>query len=203
MGITLHKNDLPAGVDFGVSVAIDTETLGLNPARDPLCLVQLSKGDGNAHIVQLDRNKYDAPNLKKLLADKKILKIFHFARFDIAVMKAYLGIECTPVYCTRTASKLVRTYTDKHGLRDVCKELLNIDLNKFQQSSDWGADKLSQDQLNYAAGDVLHLHALKTKLDAMLERENRTDLAQKCFDFLPTRAALDLEGWPEIDIFEH
>jgi ribonuclease D len=203
MTITLHKNDLPAGLDLGTAIAIDTETLGLNPGRDPLCLVQLSKGDGNAHIVQLNRKTYEAPNLKKLLSDTKIEKIFHFGRFDIAVMKAYLEVECTPVYCTRTASKLVRTYTDKHGLRDLCKELLNIDLNKQQQSSDWGADTLSQDQLNYAAGDVLHLHALKSKLDVMLKRENRTDLARKCFDFLPTRAQLDLEGWPEIDIFEH
>lgn len=203
MTITLHKKDLPSGLDFGTSVAIDTETLGLNPARDPLCLVQLSKGDGNAHIVQLGRDNYDAPNLKKLLSDKKVMKIFHFARFDLAVMKAYLGIECGPVYCTRTASRLARTYTDKHGLRDICKELLNVDLNKQQQSSDWGADTLSQDQLNYAAGDVLHLHALKKKLDDMLEREGRTDLARKCFDFLQTRAELDLAGWSCVDIFEH
>jgi ribonuclease D len=155
MSITLHKNDLPDGIDFGASVAIDTETLGLNPARDPLCLVQLSKGDGNAHIVQLGRDTYDAPNLKKILSNPKVTKIFHFARFDLAVMKAYLKIDCAPVYCTRTASRLVRTYTDKHGLRDICKELLNVDLNKQQQSSDWGAATLSQEQLNYAAGDVL------------------------------------------------
>lgn len=203
MSITLHKNDLPDGIDFGKSVAIDTETLGLNPARDPLCLVQLSKGDGNAHIVQLNRDTYDAPNLKKILSDTNILKIFHFARFDLAVMKAYLEIDCVPVYCTRTASRLVRTYTDKHGLRDICKELLNIDLNKQQQSSDWGAATLSQEQLNYAAGDVLHLHALKKKLDDMLVRENRVELAQKCFEFLPARAELDLAGWAAVDIFEH
>lgn len=203
MSITLHKNDLANGIDFGASVAIDTETLGLNPARDPLCLVQLSKGDGNAHIVQLNRDTYDAPNLKKILSNNNILKIFHFARFDLAVMKAYLKIDCTPVYCTRTASRLVRTYTDKHGLRDICKELLNIDLNKQQQSSDWGAATLSQEQLNYAAGDVLHLHALKKKLDDMLVRESRVELAQKCFEFLPARAELDLAGWANVDIFEH
>jgi ribonuclease D len=203
MSITLHKNDLPNGIDFGASVAIDTETLGLNPARDPLCLVQLSKGDGNAHIVQLNRDTYDAPNLKKILSNNNILKIFHFARFDLAVMKAYLKIDCVPVYCTRTASRLVRTYTDKHGLRDICKELLNIDLNKQQQSSDWGAATLSQEQLNYAAGDVLHLHTLKRKLDDMLVRESRVELAQKCFEFLPARAELDLAGWANVDIFEH
>ncbi len=200
---TLHKNDLPANLKFGSSIAIDTETLGLNPGRDPLCLVQISGGDGNAHIVQLNRSNYDAPNLKKLLSDPKITKIFHFARFDVAVIKAYLEIECTPVYCTRTASKLTRTYTDKHGLRDVCKELLGVEINKQQQSSDWGAATLTQEQLSYAANDVLHLHALKEKLDAMLKREGRTELAQRCFEFLPTRADLDLAGWPNIDIFEH
>ncbi len=203
MTVTLHKNDLPSGLDLGNSIAVDTETLGLNPLRDPLCLVQISKGDGNAHIVQLNRDGYDAPNLKKILSDKKVMKIFHFARFDLAIIKAYLGLECAPVYCTRTASRLARTYTDKHGLREICKELLNIDLNKQQQSSDWGAATLSQDQLNYAAGDVLHLHALKKKLDDMLEREGRTDLARKCCDFLQTRADLDLAGWSGIDIFEH
>lgn len=203
MSITLHKNDLPGDIDFGASVAIDTETLGLNPARDPLCLVQLSKGDGNAHIVQLNRDTYDAPNLKKILSNPKVTKIFHFARFDLAVMKAYLKIDCVPVYCTRTASRLVRTYTDKHGLRDICKELLNVDLNKQQQSSDWGAATLSQEQLNYAAGDVLYLHALKQKLDEMLVREGRVELAQKCFEFLPARAELDLAGWANVDIFEH
>lgn len=203
MGITLHKGDIPADLDFGDTLAIDTETLGLNLQRDPLCLVQLSSGDGNAHIVQLDRETYDAPNLKKLLADTKVLKIFHFARFDIAVIKKNLGIECAPVYCTRTASRLVRTYTDRHGLRECCRELLGVDLNKQQQSSDWGAKDLSNAQLEYAANDVYHLHGLKEKLDAMLARQGRTALAKSCFDFLPVRADLDLEGWPDTDIFEH
>ncbi|MGQ0527341.1 MAG: ribonuclease D [Alphaproteobacteria bacterium] len=203
MTYTLHKNDLPADIKFGSSVAIDTETRGLIPARDPLCLVQISGGDAHAHIIRLNRKTYDAPNLKKLLADPKVLKIFHFARFDIAVMKMYLEVDCAPVYCTRTASKLTRTYTDRHGLRDCCRELLSVDINKFYQASDWGADTLSDEQLNYAAGDVLHLHALKEKFDALLKREGRTDLAQKCFDFLPARADLDLAGWPSTDLFEH
>ena len=203
MTVTLHKNDLPAGLTFKNGVAIDTETMGLNPLRDPLCLVQLSAGDGNAHLVQLNRDNYDAPNLKKLLSDKETLKIFHFARFDLAVIKHYLGITCSPVYCTRTASKLARTYTDRHGLRDNCRELLGVDISKQQQSSDWGADKLSDDQIAYAANDVLFLHALRTKLDGMLERENRKELAYKCFDYLPVRAELDLAGWVGVDIFEH
>jgi len=203
MSITLHKGDIPADIDFGKTLAIDTETMGLQPGRDPLCLVQLSSGDGNAHIVQLDRNTYDAPNLKALLSDQNIIKIFHFARFDLAVIKKYLEIECTPVYCTRTASRLARTYTDRHGLRECCRELLGVDLNKQQQSSDWGAEELKKVQLEYAANDVFHLHALKEKLDTMLERENRMELAQKCFDFLPARADLDLAGWPDTDIFEH
>jgi ribonuclease D len=203
MTIKLHKNDLPAGLKFGKRVAVDTETMGLNPGRDKLCLVQLSAGDGTAHLVQLNRDTYDAPNLKTLMTDPKTLKIFHFARFDIAAMQAYLGITCAPVYCTRTASKLTRTYTDKHGLRDVCRELLGVELNKHQQSSDWGAETLSEDQLAYAANDVLHLHALQDKFDAMLEREGRTELARKCFDFLPVRAELDLAGWANTDIFEH
>lgn len=203
MTITLHKNDLPDGLNLGNAIAVDTETLGLNPVRDPLCLVQISSGNGDAHIVQLDRRTYDAPNLKKIIADPKVMKIFHFARFDIAVMQVYLEVTCTPVYCTRTASRLVRTYTDKHGLRDVCRELLDIDLNKMYQSTDWGAETLSKEQLNYAAGDVLHLHKLREKFDVMLKREGRTELAQKCFDFLPARAELDIAGWPEIDIFEH
>jgi ribonuclease D len=203
MNILQHKGDLPANLDFGKAVAIDTETLGLNPNRDPLCVIQLSAGDGTAHILQLDRSTYDAPNLKAILTNPKILKIFHYARFDLAVIKAYLGVDCTPNYCTRTASKLVRTYTDRHGLRECCRELLGIELNKQQQSSDWGADTLTAEQLHYAANDVLHLHALKAKLDEMLVREDRVALAQKCFDFLPVRAELDLAGWLNIDIFEH
>lgn len=199
----LHRGDLPPGLTWGKSVAVDTETRGLVPSRDPLCLVQLSAGDGVAHLVQLDRKTYHAPNLKALLSDKAVKKIFHFARFDIAILKVALGVDCTPVYCTRTASKLTRTYTDRHGLRDVCKELLGVELNKQQQSSDWGAETLTEDQLNYAANDVLHLHALKEKFDHLLKREGREQLAQQCFDFLPARAALDLAGWPQTDIFEH
>ncbi|MEM8985583.1 MAG: ribonuclease D [Pseudomonadota bacterium] len=203
MTIYLHKNDLPDSVDFGASVAVDSETLGLRPHRDKLCLVQLSAGDGDAHLVQLDRSSYDAPNLKRLLADPSVLKLFHFARFDIAVFQHYLGVDTKPVYCTKIASKLVRTYTDRHGLKDVTRELLGVELSKQQQSSDWGAADLSQAQQSYAASDVLHLHALKSGLDAMLAREGRTALAQACFDFLPTRAVLDLAGWPEEDIFAH
>ncbi|MCC6597806.1 MAG: ribonuclease D [Alphaproteobacteria bacterium] len=203
MTITLHRGDIPSGLDFGDAVAVDTETRGLMPMRDPLCLVQLSAGDGDAHLVQIDRDTYDAPNLKALLADQAVTKIFHFARFDLAIIKAYLGIECYPLYCTRTASKLIRTYTDRHGLRECCRELLGVELNKQQQSSDWGALELTADQLSYAANDVLHLHALREKLDEMLEREGRVELAQKCFDFLPLRAELDLAGWAGIDIFEH
>ena len=203
MSITLHKGDLPADLDLTNLVAVDTETLGLNPNRDPLCLVQLSSGDDTAHIVQLDRTTYDAPNLKKLIADTNTVKIFHYARFDIAILKAYLKVECAPVYCTRTASKLARTYTDKHGLKHCCRELLGVDLNKQQQSSDWGAAELTEDQLKYAANDVYHLHKLKEKLDIMLEREGRAELAQRCFDHLNLRADLDLEGWMNVDIFEH
>lgn len=203
MSIELYKGDLPDGLDLGDAVAVDSETMGLCHGRDPLCLVQLSSGDGNAHIVQLDRDTYDAPNLKALLSDKKVLKIFHFARFDLAAIKLHLGVECAPVYCTRTASRLVRTYTDKHGLRMICRELIGIDLNKQQQSSDWGAAKLSSEQLEYAANDVYYLHALKEKLDVMLVREGRMELAKKCFNFLPVRAELDISGWPDIDIFEH
>ncbi|HUD49909.1 ribonuclease H-like domain-containing protein [Parvibaculum sp.] len=203
MAITLHKGDLPAGLSFGASVAVDSETLGLNPHRDPLCLVQLSAGDGNAHIVQLDRGTYHAPNLRALMADQGVLKIFHFARFDVAVIQRYLGVVTTPIYCTKIASKLVRTYTDRHGLKDLCKELLNVDLSKQQQSSDWGAEKISEAQLAYAASDVTHLHELKAILDGMLAREGRTELARACFAFLPVRASLDLAGWPEEDIFAH
>ena len=203
MKIKLHQGDLPAGLDLGPLVAIDTETLGLNPQRDRLCLAQLSAGDGVCHMVQFAAGQYDAPNLKRLLADPKVTKLFHFARFDIAMFRHYLEVECKPVYCTKIASKLVRTYTDKHGLKDLVRELLNVDLSKEQQSSDWGAKELSERQLSYAANDVAHLHQLKTALDAMLAREGRTQLAQACFDFLPARAGLDLAGWEEVDIFAH
>jgi ribonuclease D len=203
MAIHLHKGDLPKDVQFGTSVAVDTETLGLMPSRDKLCLIQLSDGKGDAHIVQFDRATYDAPNIKALMADKKVTKIFHYARFDVAVLKAYLNIECAPLYCTKIASRLCRTYTDRHGLKNVVRELAGVDLNKQQQSSDWGSAELSQEQLDYAASDVLYLHAVTEKLDMMLEREGRTDLAQRCFDFLKTRADLDLEGWGDTDIFQH
>ncbi len=203
MTISLHKGDLPQGLDFGDSVAVDTETMGLDPSRDRLCVVQLSAGDGNAHLVQLEQGKYDAPNLKALMADPGVTKLFHFARFDVAMMKRYLGVDVAPVYCTKIASKLVRTYTDRHGLKDLCRELLGVDLSKQQQSSDWGAAELTEAQLAYAASDVLHLHELRRGLDAMLEREGRTDLARRCFAFLPTRVELDLSGWAEQDIFEH
>jgi ribonuclease D len=201
--IKLHKNDLPDGLDLGKSVAIDTETLGLNPHRDRLCLVQLTSGDNTCHMVQFDAGAYAAPNLKRMLADSSVLKLFHFARFDIAIMKQYLGVTAAPIYCTRTASKLVRTYTDRHGLKDLVRELLNVDLSKDQQSSDWGAAELTEKQLAYAANDVAYLHRLKEALDTMLAREGRTELAQACFDFLPARAELDLAGWPDVDIFAH
>jgi len=201
--IQLYQGDLPKGLDLGPVVAIDTETLGLNPNRDPLCLAQLSAGDGEAHLVQFDRSTYDAPNLKALLANPKVLKLFHFARFDIAMMQKYLGVSVAPVYCTKLASKLVRTYTDRHGLKDLAKELAGVDLSKQQQSSDWGAAELTDAQLEYAASDVLYLHQIKTVLDDMLAREGRTALAEACFAFLPTRAALDLAGWPDEDIFAH
>lgn len=201
--ITLHKNDLPAGLTFGPSVAVDTETLGLNVNRDRLCLVQLSAGDGTAHLVQFDGRDYAAPNLKALLTDKSVLKIFHYARFDIAVIEKYLGVVTAPIYCTKIASKLVRTYTDRHGLKDLVAELVGIELSKQQQSSDWASSELSQQQLAYAASDVLHLHALKAKLDAMLVREGRQAFAEAAFGFLPTRAKLDLAGFGEDDIFSH
>lgn len=203
MAIKLYKGDLPAGLDFGKSVAVDTETLGLVPRRDKLCLVQLSSGDGNAHLVQLDRSTYDAPRLKALMADPAVTKIFHFARFDVAAIKQYLGVDTAPVYCTKIASKLTRTYTDKHGLKDLIKELLGIEINKQQQSSDWGAHVLSDAQKQYAAQDVLYLHELKARLDQMLEREGRGAVARACFDFVPVRAALDLGGWTEEDVFAH
>ena len=201
--IKLYQNDLPDGLDMGPLVAIDTETLGLNPFRDRLCLAQLSGGDGVCHAVQFAAGAYDAPNLKRLLADPKVTKLFHFARFDIAMFQRYLGVTVSPVYCTKIVSRLVRTYTDKHGLKDLVRELLGVDLSKEQQSSDWGARELSEKQLAYAANDVAHLHELKKALDAMLAREGRTHLAQACFDFLPARAALDLGGWEELDIFAH
>jgi len=201
--VELFKGDLPLGRFAGVSsVAVDTETLGLNPYRDRLCLVQLSQGDGNAVLVQFT-GRYDAPELKRLLTDERTLKIFHFGRFDMAVLKHFLGVMPGPVYCTKVASRLARTFTDRHSLKDLCRELLGIELSKQQQSSDWGAPDLTSDQLNYAASDVLHLHALREKLDAMLRREGRERLAQACFDFLPTRAELDLKGWSEIDPFAH
>ncbi|PLX44205.1 MAG: ribonuclease D [Hyphomicrobiales bacterium] len=203
MTVSLHKGDLPADLDLGAVIAVDTETMGLNPVRDKLCLVQLSAGDGTAHLVQLDRDSYHAPNLKRLLADPKVEKIFHFARFDVGMIAKYLGVDCQPVYCTKIASKLARTYTDRHGLKDLCRELLDIELSKQQQSSDWGAAELSEQQMRYAASDVLYLHQLKARLEKMLAREGRTDLAQSCFAFLPVRARLDLAGWPEVDIFAH
>jgi ribonuclease D len=203
VSVTLHKGDLPDTVTFGDAVAIDTETLGLNPLRDRLCLVQLSSGDGSAHLVQLADGQYDAPNLKSLMADDKVLKIFHFARFDLAVIEHYLGVMPQPAYCTKIASRLTRTFTDRHGLKDLCKDILNIDLSKQQQSSDWGAADLSDAQLAYAASDVLHLHALKAELDQLLAREGRSELAQSCFTFLPNRARLDISGWAEQDIFSH
>ncbi len=200
----LHKGDLPDGLFANASsVAIDSETMGLRLGRDPLCVVQLSAGDGDAHIVQLDRATYDAPVLKRLLTAPDILKIFHFGRFDIAMFQCCLGVTARPVYCTKIASKLARTYTDRHGLKDVTRELLGLDMSKAQQSSDWGAERLSPEQLAYAASDVLHLHALRARLDEMLLREGRMELAQACFDFLPQRSALDVAGWDEDDIFAH
>jgi len=203
MTITLHKGDLPADITFSGAVAVDTEAMGLNPKRDRLCLVQLSAGDGSAHIVQLAAGEYDAPNLKKLMTDQSITKIFHFARFDVAIMKEYLNIDCTPVYCTKIASRLCRTYTDRHGLKDITRELVGVHLDKHQQSSNWGADELSKDQLAYAASDVLYLHKLMAKTQEMLEAVGRTKLAKECFEFLLTRAQLDLDGWSEFDIFQH
>jgi ribonuclease D len=201
--IKLHKGDLPASVTFTGSVAIDTETLGLNPNRDRLCLVQLSAGDGHAHLVQFDGKDYSAPRLKALLTDPAVLKIFHFARFDVAVLQKYLGVVTQPIYCTKIASKLVRTYTDRHGLKDLANELLGVEMNKQQQSSDWGAVTLSDQQRHYAASDVLHLHAMKAKLDMMLDREGRRAFAEAAFGFLPVRAGLDLAGFPDDDIFSH
>jgi ribonuclease D len=203
MTIRLHKGDLPEGADFGPVVAIDTETLGLDPHRDRLCLVQLSKGDGTADLVQIARGQTAAPRLQRLLADPNVTKLFHFARFDLAALYNALDVMPQPVFCTKIASRLVRTYTDRHGLKDLTKELLGIDLSKQQQSSDWGADDLTDAQMTYAASDVLHLHALKEKLEVLLKREEREELAAACFAFLPTRAKLDLRGWADIDILAH
>jgi len=203
MSHKLHRGDLPDGIDFGAAVAVDTEAMGLNPHRDRLCVVQLSAGDGNAHLVQLAPGAYEAPRLKALMADPGVTKIFHFARFDLAMIYHYLGVMTGPVYCTKIASRLARTFTDRHGLRDLCKDVLNVDISKQQQSSDWGAANLTDQQLQYAATDVLHLHALRARLDTMLAREGRTELAHAAFSFLQTRVLLDLEGWAEQDIFAH
>lgn len=203
MTIYLHHNDLPDDIDLGASIAIDSETMGLNPHRDRLCVVQLSAGDGDAHLVKFDGKSYNAPNLIRQLGDPARLKLFHFGRFDIAVLQHYLGVTCAPVYCTKIASRLVRTYTDRHGLKNLCQELIGVDLSKQQQSSDWGAAELTPAQQEYAASDVLYLHQLKETLDDMLAREGRAEIAQKCFDFLPARADLDLIGWDETDIFAH
>ena len=201
-GIQLHKGDLPKNIDFGAIVAIDTEAMGLNPLRDHLTLVQLSSGDGTAHLVQLGRD-YNCPNLKALLADPKVIKLFHFARFDVGMIKRWLGVDCAPIWCTKIASKLARTYTDRHGLKDVAREIAGADMSKAQQSSDWGSAELTDAQLQYAASDVLYLHKIKDGLEAMLKREGRLELAEACFAFLPIRATLDLSGWAETDIFAH
>lgn len=201
--IKLHINDLPDGLDFGDSVAVDTETMGLNLQRDRLCLAQLSAGDEVCHLVQFRDGGYQAPNLKALLANTKVTKLFHFARFDLAMIERHLAVTCQPVYCTKTASKLIRTFTDRHGLKDLCRDLLGVEISKQQQSSDWGAEKLTKEQLRYAASDVLYLHRLRRQLDDMLQREGRAALAKACFDFLPVRAQLDLAGWPDQDIFAH
>ena len=201
--VHLHQGDLPEGLDLGPVVAVDSETMGLNPHRDRLCLVQLSKGDGVCHLVQIGRNGGPAPRLAALLARPKVLKLLHFARFDVAMFKHHLGVLTRPVYCTKTASRLVRTMTDKHGLKDLARELLGADISKQQQTSDWGAETLTEEQKTYAASDVLHLHELKEKLDALLVREGRMELARACFEFIPHRAELDLAGWAEEDIFAH
>ena len=203
MTIHLHEGDLPDALDLGPEVAIDSETMGLRFRRDPLCVVQLSAGDGDAHVVRMRRPDYDCPNLKRLLTDPAVLKLFHFGRFDIGMFQLHLGVETRPVYCTKIASKLARTYTDRHGLKDVVRELAGVDLSKAQQSSDWGAPELTPAQLEYAASDVLYMHAVKARLDEMLAREGRTELARQCFDFLPSRSALVLAGWDEMDIFAH
>jgi ribonuclease D len=199
----LHHGDLPDGVGFGTTVAVDTETMGLNPYRDRLCLVQLSAGDGDAHLVQFAPASFEAPRLRRLFADPSVTKLFHFARFDLGVIYRYLGVMASPVYCTKIASRLARTFTDRHGLRDLCKDLINVDLSKQQQSSDWGSATLTEEQLRYAAADVLYLHALRARLDGILVREGRQSLANAAFAFLPHRVLLDLGGWAEQDIFAH
>ena len=201
--IKLYKNDLPKNINFNESIAVDSETMGLNINNDRLCLIQISDADGNSYLVQFSKNCYDAPNLKKILNNENILKIFHYARFDVAIIKKYLGIICEPIYCTKIASKLARTFTDRHGLKDLCKELLKIDLNKQNQTSDWGNDNLTENQLEYAASDVVYLHEIKNKLDKIIKREGKQHLAKACFKFLSTRAEFDLLGWQDKDIFEH
>lgn len=203
MSITLHQNDLPSGLNLGPVVAVDTETLGLKPGRDRLCLVQLSSGDGTAHLVKFSADQYNAPNLKKLLADQKVTKLFHFARFDVAALYQYLGVLTGPVYCTKIASRLARTFSPHHSLKTLCKDLLGVELDKHQQTTDWGSDTLTPEQQEYAASDVLYLHKIRDMLDAILVREGRAELAQACFSFLPARALLDLAGWSEEDIFAH
>lgn len=203
MSITYHIGDLPADVDLGPVVAIDSETMGLSVHRDRLCVIQLSGGDGNAHVVHFPRPVYDAPNLRRLLADPAVTKLFHFARFDLAMIQKHLGVRCEPVWCTKLASKLCRTNTDRHGLKDLCRELIGVELSKQQQTSDWGAPELNADQLAYAASDVLYLHQLKARLEVLLDREDRRAVAEDCFRFLPTRAALDLLDWDDVDIFSH
>ena len=200
--IHLHKGDLPPGLDLGPLIAVDTEAMGLDPHRDALCVVQISSGDGHAQLVQLERD-YDCPNLKALMADPGVTKIFHYARFDVAMMKKWLGVDCAPIWCTKIASKLARTYTDQHSLKHLAKEIVGVDMSKAQQSSDWGQATLTHAQQEYAASDVLYLHKIRLGLIDMLEREGRLELAETCFDFLPTRARLDLEGWPDTDIFAH
>lgn len=203
MSITYHIGDLPAGLDLGPVVAIDSETMGLSVHRDRLCVIQLSGGDGTAHVVHFPRPVYDAPNLRRLLADPVVTKLFHFARFDLAMIHKHLGVRCAPVWCTKLASKLCRTNTDRHGLKDLCRELIGVDLSKQQQTSDWGAPELNADQLAYAASDVLYLHQLKARLEVLLDREDRRAVAEECFRFLPTRAELDLLDWDDVDIFSH
>ena len=198
----VHQNDLPAGISFTDAIAVDTETMGLSIARDRLCVVQLSAGDGDSHVVQVSA-PYDAPNLKAVLADSKLVKIFHYARFDLAMILKHVGVRCEPVYCTRMVSRLCRTNTDRHGLKDLCREYLGVELSKQQQTSDWAAQILNAEQVGYAAGDVLHLHRLREEMDRLLDREQRRDLAEACFRFLPDRAALDVAGWPDEDIFAH